>query len=184
MSTALQHSSTKCASIWPRDFCREAARSRGSAGTRGAVRGPLGAWLRIAAIRAARDIKRTVRVTDDIADHAIPGDGKDIEVAFRKRQFASVFSEAFQAVLATLTTDERNVLRLHYLDGLTIEQVGRTYGVSRATAARWLQSARATIVERIRAALSDRVDPGSAGPSSVLALVQSQLGMSLRRHLA
>lgn len=146
--------------------------------------GPLGAWLRIAATRVAQDLKRSTRPTDDIDDHAgAAADGTDVEVAFLKRQFKSAFVDAFQAVLETLSQDERNMLRLHYLDGLTIEQVGRTYGVSRATAARHLASARATIVERVRATLADRVDVSAAGPASVLAFVESQLDLSLRFHL-
>ncbi len=147
-------------------------------------RGPLGSWMRVAAVRVARDLKRAARPTEDIDKLDLASSRKDVEIAFLKREFAAVFTTAFQAVLATLTTDERNVVRLHYLDGLTIEQVGKTYGVSRATAARWLASARVTIIDRVRASLSDQIPASDAEPANVLAFVQSQLELSLRRHLA
>ena len=146
-------------------------------------RGPLGAWMRVAAVRVARDLKRAVRPADPLDETTTPVDPGDVEVAFLKRQFAGEFESAFQAVLRSLAVDERNILRLHYLDGLSIEEVGRTYGVSRATAARSLASARATIIERVRAALAARIAPSVAGPGSVLAFVQSQLDLSIRRLL-
>lgn len=145
-------------------------------------RGPLGAWLRVAAIREAQSAKRRSKKTVDADDVALAAPGHDPEVELLKRRFAKEFAEAFESVLPTLTADERNVLRLHYLDGLSIEAVGTTYRVSRATAARWIASARATIVERTQAALAARLGDSAPSPLSILAFVKSQLDLSLVRH--
>jgi RNA polymerase sigma-70 factor, ECF subfamily len=163
-------------------------------------RGPLGAWLRVAAIREAQNAKRgpANRQGVDADDVNLASPDHDPEVQLLKRRYAAEFKEAFQAVLVSLAADERNVLRLHYLDGLTIEEVGKAYRVSRATAARWIADARGKIVDRVQKALGERLGRGGlgrgrpggrgagAGPEinadSLLAFVRSQLDMSLRRH--
>jgi RNA polymerase sigma-70 factor, ECF subfamily len=145
-------------------------------------RGPFGAWLRVAAIREAQNGKRRSKRTVDADDVALVASDHDPEVQLLKQRFAKEFTDAFKAVLVTLSADERNVLRLHYLDGLTIEEVGKTYRVSRATAARWIASARDTIIERTQRALGDRLGDSAPRPQSMLAFVKSQLDMSLARH--
>jgi RNA polymerase sigma-70 factor, ECF subfamily len=149
-------------------------------------RGPLGAWIRVAAVREAQNVKRTGRHGVDADDVVLASPDHDPEIQLLKRRYAKEFKEAFHEVLATLSADERNVLKLHYLDGLTIEQVGKAYRVSRATAARWIQSAREKIVDRIQRTLGHRLGNrfGERGPKvdSLLAFVRSQLDMSLRRH--
>ncbi len=145
-------------------------------------RGPLGAWLRVAAIREAQTLKRRGKKTVDANDVPLATTDHDPEIQLLKRRYAQEFSDAFTAVLGTLTADERNVLRLHYLDGLTIEEVGTTYRVSRATAARWIASARDTIIARTQAALGDRLGESAPDAGSMLNFVKSQLDLSLRRH--
>lgn len=145
-------------------------------------RGPFGAWLRVAAIREAQNLKRRGKKTVDHNDIAIAATDHDPEMMLLKQRFAAEFTDAFKAVLVTLSADERNVLRLHYLDGLTIEEVGKVYRVSRATAARWIASARDTIIERTQAALGDRLGESAPRAQSLLAFVRSQLDLSIRRH--
>jgi RNA polymerase sigma-70 factor (ECF subfamily) len=145
-------------------------------------RGPFGAWLRVAAIREAQNGKRRGKKQVDPDDVVLAANEHDPEIRLLKQRFAKEFTDAFKSVLPTLSADERNVLRLHYLDGLTIEEVGKTYRVSRATAARWIASARDTIIERTQAALGDRLGENAPGAQSMLAFVKSQLDLSLARH--
>jgi RNA polymerase sigma-70 factor (ECF subfamily) len=145
-------------------------------------RGPIGAWLRVAAIREAQNAKRRGKKTVDTDDVALAHGADDPELQLLKQRFAKEFTDAFKSVLPTLSSDERNVLRLHYLDGLTLEEVGVTYRVSRATAARWIASARETIIERTQAALGERLGANAPHALSMLNLVKSQLDISLARH--
>ncbi len=154
-------------------------------------RGPLGAWLRVAAIREAQNAKRGpanragAQVDADGADVHLASPEHDPEVQLLKKRYAAEFKEAFQSVLSSLAADERNVLRLHYLDGLTIEEVGKAYRVSRATAARWIADARGKIVNRVEKSLRERLgrgDPHADSLPAFVAFVQSQLDMSLKRH--
>jgi len=149
-------------------------------------RGPLGGWIRVAAVREAQNTRRGTKHAVDPADVALASPEEDPEIQLLKRKYAKEFKDAFQTVLATLSPDERNVLRLHYLDGLTIEEVGKAYRVSRATAARWIADAKSRIVAEVQSTLQKRFGQkgGAKGPTaeSLLALVRSQLDMSLRKH--
>ncbi len=149
-------------------------------------RGPLGAWLRVAAVREAQNARRGGgnRPHVDADDVPIAAADQDPEIQLFKRKYSKEFKEAFQSVLATLSADERNVLRLHYLDGLTIEEVGNAYRVSRATAARWIADAKEKITRAVNAALKSRLGKGGPGAETILAFVRSQLDMSLRRHFS
>ncbi len=160
-------------------------------------RGPLGGFVRVSAVRVAQNMKcATARPTETLDEgrgggHAA-GPDLDPEMTLLKRRYARDFEEAFRATLASLEKDERSVLRMHHIDGLSIEEVGAAFRVSRATAARWLAKARARIVEeterrlreRLRGAAADPAGPDS-GPHvhSLLALVRSQLDLSISRHL-
>jgi RNA polymerase sigma-70 factor (ECF subfamily) len=144
--------------------------------------GPLAGWIRVAAVREAHNARRDRKPNVDADDTPLVDGGDDPELLLLKQRYASEFKQAFASVLASLSADERNVLRLHYLDGLTIEETGRAYGVSRATAARHIAAARERIIEAVNGALRARLGQGGPDADSVLALVKSQLDLSLKRH--
>ena len=145
-------------------------------------RGALGAWLRVVAVRLALNLRRRAHPT-------VPADGEDApalrspapdpEVDYLKTRYGEEFRAAFRATLGTLSQDERNLLKLHYLDGLNIDEIGVAYRVHRATVARWLAQARERILTETRNRLAERLDAGSEDVDSVLDLVRSQLDVSI-----
>jgi RNA polymerase sigma-70 factor, ECF subfamily len=147
-------------------------------------KGALGAFVRVVATRLALhwkrlpDVRQHADIPDSLASHE-----EHPEIALLRRRHADEFSAAFKASLAVLPLDERNILRLHYIDGLTIEQVGTAYGVSRATAARMLARARAHVAREAQARLAERLGANSPGAATLLALVESQLGASIASSL-
>lgn len=148
-------------------------------------RGALGAFIRVFVTRLARKYKRKASEKDHSEpSEALQAPDLDPEIALLRRRYAREFSDAFKSTLLVLDADERNVLKLHYLDGLSIEEVGAAYGVSRATSARWLQKARARVVEETQRLLSERLGASAPHAASLLALVQSQLDASLVGYLA
>ncbi|HEX7666045.1 MAG TPA: sigma-70 family RNA polymerase sigma factor, partial [Polyangiaceae bacterium] len=109
-------------------------------------RGPLRGFVRVAATRVALNAKRN---KDERVESLSARDGvaeDDPERAVMKKRDASSFRRAFERAVADLDVDERNVLRLHYLDGLTLEDVAAAYKVGRATAARWIAKAKEHVV--------------------------------------
>jgi RNA polymerase sigma-70 factor (ECF subfamily) len=128
-----------------------------------------------------RDERGAGRTSTEAIDRA-PATTLDPELALIKRRYAAAFAAAFRATLAGLERDARNVLRLHHVDGLSIEEVAASYGVSRATAARWLARARAQIVEEVRGRLEERLGGSVPSPNALLSLIQSQLDLSIQKH--
>ena len=64
---------------------------------------------------------------------------------------------AFEQAIAELTADERNMLRLHFLDGLTVRELGRLYDTTASTVSRWMKQARTKIVDATRRLLGERL---------------------------
>jgi RNA polymerase sigma-70 factor (ECF subfamily) len=145
-------------------------------------RGSLKAWLRIAAIREAHTIVRAGKRAVDADAVPLRAGGPDPEIALLKQRSAAAFRRAFEEVLSGLSDDDRTLLRLHYIDGLTIDEVGKAFRVSRASAARLLAAARERIVKRVERALRDQLGANAPGAHSLLELVESQLDLSILRH--
>lgn len=108
----------------------------------------------------------------------------DPELEFIRARYKSELEEAIAGALEELGDRERTLLRLHLGERLSIDTLGAMYGVNRATAARWLVSARQTLLERARAAMRARLGSSDAELESLGVLLQSQLHVSLARRLS
>jgi RNA polymerase sigma-70 factor (ECF subfamily) len=75
-------------------------------------------------------------------------------------------------------------LRHHYIDTLTIDEIGALYGVHKTTAFRWLEAARTTLAKRTQNAFRARVQLTASEMQSVVRLLESNIELSLRRVLA
>ncbi|HRC55276.1 MAG TPA: sigma factor-like helix-turn-helix DNA-binding protein [Kofleriaceae bacterium] len=143
-------------------------------------RGSLGGWIRVTAVRVARDLWRGARQHEPVREELEPGVVSP-ELGYWKRAYGEVVSRAVQDALESLDGEPRALLKMHYVDGLSIDQVGLAVGKSRATGARMLAAARqrllAGIRERLVGALGVRQDEGD----SLLAFVRSRLDVSLGR---
>jgi RNA polymerase sigma-70 factor (ECF subfamily) len=149
--------------------------------------GPLSGWVRAAALWIALDLQRQrshqdVSMEDSTLSLLVdPGD--DPELVYLKTTYRAEFNTAFTQALANLSPRERNTLRLKYLDGLSIDQLGALYGVHRATAARWVVAAQQALLEETRRLLTERLRLTGSQLDSVLRLISSQLDVSLSRLL-
>lgn len=147
-----------------------------------AGRGPLGGWLRRAALNTASTLHRPQRreaPLDPMSDAVVP----DAELGFLKARYRDDFRAAFVDALASLSTRERTVLRLNSLSDVSIDELGAMYSVHRATAARWVQRARQLVVERTREHLVKRLSLDAEELDEMLALMRSQLDVSLRHYM-
>ena len=93
----------------------------------------------------------------------------------------TVFKAAVETALEALEPRERTVLRLHLIDGLTLDEIGDYYKVHRVTVSRWLAAARVTIIEQARAAARNQF--GLSDTEFDAVYTGSQLGLSLERLL-
>jgi RNA polymerase sigma-70 factor (ECF subfamily) len=143
---------------------------------------PLSAWLRVIAYREGVDLLRDREAPgDDALIERVVGGGEP-HLAMAKAGFLAVFKRCFGQALAGLSLHDRDLVRRHYLDGMSIDALGTLHGVHRATVARWLARVREELVASTRAAV-DRELAGDADLADVLALVASQLTASLSREL-
>jgi RNA polymerase sigma-70 factor (ECF subfamily) len=78
---------------------------------------------------------------------------------------------AFEQALADLGDRDRTALRMHLVDGLSIDQIGKIFGVHRSTAARWLARAGELIVQSTRRHLAERLSVDIDIVDSIIRLV-------------
>ena len=148
--------------------------------------GALAGWVGIAAQRIALMLRRheaaEERAADGLAAEAqVLAD--DPELAFIKGKLRDQFQGALRRGLAALEDRERMIYRLHLLDGLTVEAIGKIYGVSHSTVSRWLARARESVIREAQRVLRDEMRLSPAEFESVAALVVSQLDLSVSRLL-
>jgi RNA polymerase sigma-70 factor (ECF subfamily) len=151
-----------------------------------AGRGDLRGYLRVmstrALIRAINRGRREIAVDDnEFFDRLLPSD--DAELGFLRAQYRDAVDGALRAALEGLDPRSRALLRYQLIDGWSIDQVGKLYGVHRATAARWLTEAREVLGAAIRNELSVRLRISPEEVDSIVRLVQSRVDMSLERLL-
>jgi RNA polymerase sigma-70 factor (ECF subfamily) len=141
--------------------------------------GRLGSWLRVVTVRVhANHLRgRRVHVPFDEADHAPLLIAPEL-AALRERHRADL-EAALRLAFEALPARDRTLLRFHYLDGLTLEQLAAMYAVHRATVARWLAAARERVVDAAAAELRTRIGIADDELSSWLGLLQSGLDVSL-----
>lgn len=149
-----------------------------------AGRGPLRAWIAVAALRVALNLKRVARPAgpDLLAD--LVSSETDPELRHLKALYRAEFREALEAALRALPERQRAVLRLSYVDGLKMVQLARLYDVHETTAARWVSRAAADVADDARRRLMARLSLSPSSLDSVARMVSSNLDLSISRVLA
>jgi RNA polymerase sigma-70 factor (ECF subfamily) len=152
-------------------------------------RGPLGGWIRIAAIRTALSATRHgdaagMQAVTREELLGVPSAVDDPELSHLRKRYARDFKAAFETALGELTAEDRNLLRLSLVDGLSIDEIGSVFGIHRATAARRLARCREHVQERTRKTLVEKLKLGTSELRSIIAYIQSHMDLSIQRLLA
>ncbi len=82
-----------------------------------------------------------------------------------------------------LSPGERNLLRQHFSDGLTVDEIGALHGVHRATAARRVAKARSQLFAGTRRTLMDNLGLNRSELDSVMRMIESNVHVSVQRNL-
>jgi len=143
-------------------------------------RGPLSAWLRVAAARLAVDLHRaeTAEVPPTWVLRALP---VDQELLYLKQAHAELFAATLEAALDALTKRSRTVLRLHFLEGVPITQISTSYSVSARSVQRWIVAAQTEVVEYLRSALAAQLELSSSQLESLIGVMETELVIALRQ---
>lgn len=144
-------------------------------------------WVRAVAVRLAlnhrRDSGRSPEIPagDGLVEIAAPLQDPQFELL--QHGYGQAFSEGLRDALGQLEKRARAVLRLHYVDGLSLAQVGAVYQVNKSTVSRWLGDAREQLLSRLRRDLEGRLGIATAELDSVLRAIQSRVELSLASAL-
>lgn len=148
-------------------------------------KGPLRGWVRITATRELiRHKKKRARdIPIDRSLDRLLTSGIDPALAAMKAEYRAEFAVALREAIEDLGAEDRTLLRQQIVDDMSIDAIGAVYGVHRATAARWLNRARAALVAATHKRLAERLKLPVDQIESVIRLVSSQLDASVIRYL-
>jgi RNA polymerase sigma-70 factor (ECF subfamily) len=149
-----------------------------------AGRGTLHGLVKVVAVRTAVSLLRKTRRETSADLGELPAPAHDPELAFLKEHYREAFRAAFEAATKTLDGRARNLLRLHHVGGMTLEELACMYGVHRATIVRSLAAARRDLLVGTRRGLEERLQADRDEVESILALIQSRFEVSVARMLA
>ena len=96
------------------------------------------------ALKVIRKVDREETLDEILLDHW-PDSTPGPEQKQLRSQYTAELKKAIRDAFAALEVRQRNLLRQHILDELTIDDLARLYRVHRATCARWLADARAEL---------------------------------------
>lgn len=149
--------------------------------------GPLLGWLRVVAVRIALDIKREHsgrlegvddRLRDQIAaQHAAP------ERQLFTGRYREAMGEALKLAIARLTAQQKQVLRLSFVAGLNIDEIGKICAVHRSTAARWIAAAEKVLLDAVKTRLRSEHGLTNSEVASLARALHSRMDLSLTQFL-
>lgn len=164
--------------VAPPDGAPRIAEYRGS--------GPLGGWVRVAAVRVAHNLRRgeKARRQRQQAHAPTPGQPVDPEMDYLRQHYGAVVQSAIARALGGLAPDERVLLSMHFIEGVSSERIATMSKVHGATIRRRIARLQERIRLEARRLLTEelRAQPGEL--TSVLRLVKSDFHMSVSRLLA
>jgi RNA polymerase sigma-70 factor (ECF subfamily) len=151
-------------------------------------RGPLRAWVKVCAARSALRLKQQasnqLTGTDQRVLDALISQDASPEYMLMRAQYHDTLAAALEECLASLPLRDRTLLRMSFMDGLNIDQIGLAYRVHRSTAARWLLGIRRRVLDQLGTKVSLKLNTSSSEFRSVVRLLQEDVHLSLSRVLA
>lgn len=172
------------------DECRQVLREKLFVGATPKIaeysgRGSLLGWLRVVTARTALNLKR--RRTESLAGGAIhdaaPDQVSRPELDYLKERVRQPFKAAIEDSFGVLSSEQRNLLRLHFLDGMTLHQLATLFQVHRATVARWIAQVRVQVLEGTRVHLQRQLALDSGELDSLMKLIDSRVDVSIQQLL-
>ena len=141
--------------------------------------GTLGGWLAVVTARFARQAlhqeKRHVLVGDDdrIFSNLLQEEDT-LKAAYREP-----FRRAVRTALGSLDARELTLIRMRYVDGLTLKRIAATYRVHLATVHRWIDAIQNRLLERTRELMMQDLAIDADECASVFRMMQSQLDLTI-----
>ncbi|WP_224370979.1 sigma-70 family RNA polymerase sigma factor [Hyalangium versicolor] len=150
-------------------------------------RGALLIWMRVVAVRLALSQGVTTRETSDegalAALEAMPASETDTELELIKRRYRHEFRQAVREAFAALSSEQRYLLRLHFIDRLPTTRMGALFDKDQSTISRWLKEAREQVYEETKRHLQERLRLSSQEFDSLMDVIKSRFEVSMSQLL-
>lgn len=148
---------------------------------------PLEQWIRVIAVRISIDLHRREtalpRAEEGLAE-LLMSRSPDAAELVMKSEYKKELERALRTELLTLSSRDRTVLRLHLVEGASLERVAIMYGVHRVTVARWVWTAGEAVLDGLRRHFREQFGLTPPDFDSLAELVRSQLSLGLEEVLA
>jgi len=148
-----------------------------------AGRGRLRGLVQVTATRMAIDRIRLEEREAELPPRDLAA-STDVALSLIKAQYRAAFAAGFARAVAGASRRDRNLLRLHFLGGVTLEQLAQMYGVHRATVVRWLAAAREAVLSATREHVAGAIAAPADELDEMFELVKSRVELSVERLLA
>ena len=148
--------------------------------------GHLGAWVHIMAVRLALRLREgapPVEAREGTILAQLVSDDASPDQFAAKARYSAVFQQALEGTFARLEPRQKTLLRMHFVDNLSIDEVGDVFHVHRATVARWLVAIRKHVLEEICRRVALDLPASVSEARSLVDLVRSDVRLSLVRVL-
>jgi RNA polymerase sigma-70 factor (ECF subfamily) len=151
-------------------------------------RGELNNWLRVVTTRTALNLqRRRMEILDNGSSspsRQVPASPQsDPELGYIKERYRAAFQAALSASVASLSQEQRNLLRLHFMQGVTLDELATLFHVHRTTIARRIAQTRDAILQQMRDQLEAQLRVDSSELASLMGLMRSQIDLSISRLL-
>jgi RNA polymerase sigma-70 factor, ECF subfamily len=143
---------------------------------------PLERWIRIVGVRAAIDLGRTERAllrSESASRRLVISETTDAAALLARVEYKARFESALRQELSSLPPRDKTVLRLHLIEGISIEKVAQRYGVNRVTVARWVWNASEVILAGLRRRFKEDHGIVPQDFDSLVTVMRSQLSIDL-----
>jgi RNA polymerase sigma-70 factor len=149
--------------------------------------GTLPSWMRVIAARMAYKQNTASRaIPAENAPgvlEAIPMVGADSELELIKRRYLRDFRQALREAFATLSSEQRQLLRLHFINRLSTTRMGPLFGVDQSTVSRRIRTARYAVYDETKRRLQERLGLSTHEFESLLKALDSRFDSSLGEDL-
>jgi RNA polymerase sigma-70 factor (ECF subfamily) len=165
------------------DEVRQRLRERLLVGVNGRIAeytgaGPLAAWLRVAATRLALNVMRESKRSHAARAEAPATPSPELDLIHER--YRPQIESAFRAAFAQLDGAERELLRLHYVEGMNQDQIAKQRKIDRSTISRHIAAVRQLLLKRVHSEL-ERLIPaiGANSRDTLLRGLRSRIGFNL-----
>ena len=149
---------------------------------------PLTSWLRVITVRTAFELfppekEPHAQEFESMVFSNLAAEQKSADSGVLQRQVGDALSSAMTTAALALTAKERTLLRLHFLEGMTLEELAQTYASHSSTVSRWLADAKEHFLTVVRDEIGKRTGLGRLAVDSLVRAMHGKLDISLRTAL-